>query len=89
MAPPLLVIEIVSPGELQRDRDYIAKRSQYQDLGIPEYWIVDPQEKSVLVLKLNEATYTEINTFKGNDSIQSPQFEQLNVAVGQIFATEY
>ena len=26
MAPPLLVIEVVSPGELQRDRDYIAKR---------------------------------------------------------------
>ncbi|WP_432811627.1 Uma2 family endonuclease [Pantanalinema sp. GBBB05] len=37
MAPPLLVIEVVSSGELQRDRDYIAKRSQYQDLGIPEY----------------------------------------------------
>ncbi len=43
MAPPLLVIEIVSPGELQRDRDYVAKRMQYQDHAIPEYWIVDPQ----------------------------------------------
>ncbi len=42
MSPPLLVVEVVSPGELQRERDYIAKRIQYQDCGIPEYWIVDP-----------------------------------------------
>ena len=42
MAPPLLVLEVVSPGEIQRERDYIAKRIQYQDCGITEYWIVDP-----------------------------------------------
>ena len=39
MAPPLLVIEVVSSGELQRDRDYVAKRIQYQDCVIPEYWM--------------------------------------------------
>ena len=33
MPPPLLVVEIVSPGEVQRNRDYVAKRMQYQDLG--------------------------------------------------------
>lgn len=49
MAPPLLVIEVVSPGELQRNRDYIAKRLQYQDCGIPEYWIVDPEAQIILL----------------------------------------
>src|SRR6476646_10018706 len=63
MSPPLLVVEVVSPGELQRDRDYIAKRMQYQDRGIPEYWIVDPQLKTVLVLELSGETYTEVATF--------------------------
>ncbi len=53
MAPPLLVIEVVSPGEIPRERDYIAKRTQYQDCGIPEYWIVDPQTKTILVLELD------------------------------------
>jgi len=33
MALPLLVVEVVSPGKLQRDRDYVAKRAQYQDFG--------------------------------------------------------
>ncbi|MGD1704068.1 Uma2 family endonuclease [Dapis sp. BLCC M229] len=48
MSTPLLVVEVVSPGELQREKDYIAKRIQYQDCGIPEYWIVDPETQGIL-----------------------------------------
>lgn len=50
MLPPLLVVEVVIPGELQRERNYIAKRIQYQDCGIPEYWIVVPETQNILVL---------------------------------------
>lgn len=87
MAPPLLVIEVVSPGELQRDRDYLAKRLQYQDCGIPEYWIVDPQSQTVLVLELVENTYTEVGSFSEKDRISSTQFRELNITTAQIFAT--
>ncbi|MBD2677126.1 MULTISPECIES: Uma2 family endonuclease [Nostoc] len=85
MLPPLLVIEVVSPGELQRDRDFIAKRSQYQDCGIPEYWIIDPETQTILILELIEKSYTEIGNFAGNDLVVSPQFSQLNLKVSQIF----
>ena len=85
MAPPQLVIEIVSPGELQRDRDYVAKRSQYQDIGIPEYWIVHPPEKTVTVLELFDAAYTNVETFQGDNLIRSPQFHELRVTSAQIF----
>jgi Uma2 family endonuclease len=85
MAPPLLVIEVVSPGELQRNRDYIAKRSQYQDCGIPEYWIVDPEAKTVLILELTRNTYIEVGSFSGNDQVLSPQFSELNLTAAQIF----
>lgn len=86
MAPPILVIEIVSPGELQRDRDYTAKRMQYQDRGIPEYWIVDPHLKTVLILELINDVYSEVGTF-GGDRLQSPQLGALSLTVEQIFAT--
>ncbi|WP_066380734.1 Uma2 family endonuclease [Anabaena sp. CA = ATCC 33047] len=86
MLPPLLVVEVVSPGELQRHRDFIAKRVQYQDCGIPEYWIVDPENQTVLVLELSDNTYSEIGNFSGDDLIVSPQFNQLNLKVAQIFA---
>ncbi|WP_096602552.1 Uma2 family endonuclease [Calothrix sp. NIES-2100] len=85
MLPPLLVIEIVSPGELQRDRDFIAKRGQYQDCGISEYWIIDPENKTVLVLELTGNVYTEVGNFYGEDLILSPQFSQMNLKVSQLF----
>ena len=86
MAPPLLVVEIVSPGDLQHDRDYIAKRSQYQDRGIPEYWIVDPQQAAILVLELRAAVYTEVQTLRGDDVVYSSQFGVLDVTARQVFA---
>jgi len=85
MAPPLLVIEVVSPGEIQRERDYIAKRSQYQACGIPEYWIVDPQTQTILVLELRGDTYTEIGNFSNDDLVKSSIFNQLNLKVSQVF----
>lgn len=85
MLPPLLVVEVVSPGELQRDRDLIAKRLQYQDCGILEYWIIDPQTKSILVLELINEIYHEIGIFSGDDLVLSPQFNSLNLKVLQIF----
>jgi Uma2 family endonuclease len=85
MLPPLLVIEIVSSGELQRNRDYIAKRIQYQDCEIPEYWIIDPETKTILVLEIKEKIYVEVGNFSGNDLVISPQFSELNLTVNQLF----
>ncbi|CAD5960045.1 Uma2 family endonuclease [Planktothrix agardhii] len=85
MSPPLLVIEVVSPGEIQRDRDYIAKKLQYQDCGIPEYWIVDPQTQTILVLELTGDTYREIGNFTNDDLVASPGFKELNLKVSEVF----
>jgi Uma2 family endonuclease len=86
MGPPVLVVEIVSSGEVQRHRDYIAKRLQYQDLGIPEYWIVDPQAATVLVLELRDGTYVEAVTLSGGDELASPHLGPLNTTVNELFA---
>jgi len=84
MAPPLLVVEVVSPGQLQRDRDYVAKRHQYEDLGIPEYWIVDPEDQSVTLLKLQNGGYREVGVFRGSDRITSSVFQELNLTAEQV-----
>ena len=87
MPPPLLVVEVVSPGELQRNRDYVAKRSQYRDCSIPECWIVDPNTQTILVLELRESIYTEAGSFSGKEQIVSPQFKELNLTAAQIFTS--
>jgi Uma2 family endonuclease len=86
MIPPALVVEVVSPGDLQRDRDYVAKRMQYQDRSIPEYWIVDPQRSAILVLVLAGDRYSEWQAFQDNDRVESSQFGMLNCLADQIFA---
>ncbi len=85
MAPPLLVVEVVSPGELQHSRDYIAKRTQYQDIGIPEYWLIDPQRQTVTLLMLQDAVYVE-SVFRGQALIVSAQFPELSLSAEQILS---
>jgi Uma2 family endonuclease len=86
MPPPQLVVEVVSPGQTNRDRDYKSKREQYQRVGIPEYWIIDPEHQAVTVLKLEVSQYIEIGSFKGSDPIISEAFPQLMLTPAEIFA---
>jgi Uma2 family endonuclease len=84
MAPPDLVVEVVSPGNLQRDRDYIANRNQYLDRSIPLYWIVDPQVKEIMVLTLTTAGYQE-QIYRGGNKLQFQDIE-LNLTADEIVA---
>jgi Uma2 family endonuclease len=81
MPPPLLVVEIVSPK--QENRDYRYKRSEYAARGIAEYWIVDPIQHQVTVLEWVEGLYEE-NLYKGNEAIVSPLFGTLELTPAQI-----
>jgi Uma2 family endonuclease len=58
-----LVVEVVSEDEENRVRDLVTKRREYAAAGIPEYWIVDPQEQQVTVLTLEGALYREHGVF--------------------------
>ncbi|MBF2085083.1 MAG: Uma2 family endonuclease [Thermoleptolyngbya sp. C42_A2020_037] len=86
MPPPLWVMEVVSPGKTNRDRDYIRKRAQYAAVGIPEYVIVDPEEQAVLVLRLEQGEYIEAGRYTGECPLQSPTFPVLNLTAAQILS---
>jgi Uma2 family endonuclease len=79
--PPLLVVEVVS--ESTKSTDYRAKRAEYSVREIPEYWIVDPLEAKVTVLRLEEGWY-DITEFSGDQPIQSPTLPDLSLTVAQI-----
>lgn len=86
MPPPQLVVEVVSPGQANRERDYHRKRSQYEARFIPEYWIIDPIVQTVMVLQLAVSTYQEVGVFQGNTQILSSAFPQLTLTPEQIFS---
>ncbi|MBD2086603.1 Uma2 family endonuclease [Trichocoleus sp. ST-U3] len=88
-----LVIEVVSTN--WRD-DYLLKVADYEEIGVPEYWIVDylglggrrfignPKQPTISVYSLVEGEY-QVNLFRGSDRIQSPAFPELNLTAKQIF----
>jgi Uma2 family endonuclease len=88
MPPPRLVVEVVSPGKTNRDRDYINKRSQYGAIGVDEYWIIDPQAQTVLVLSLAGEEYEEVGQFCGKEAIVSIAFSELSLTVEPVFQSE-
>lgn len=89
-----LVIEVVSTN--WRD-DYLKKYADYEEMGIPEYWIVDygalggrefigkPKQPTILVCSLEEEEY-RVSKFRGNDRIESSIFPELNLTAEQIFS---
>ena len=86
MPPPLLVVEVVSPGKKNEDRDYRYKRSEYAARGIVEYWIIDhPTRSQVMVLTWVEGLYEE-KSFSGAERIESEVLRDLNLTAEQVFA---
>ena len=46
---PSLVVEVLSPGTLKRDKGI--KRELFDRGGVPEYWLIDPDQGSITVYR--------------------------------------
>jgi Uma2 family endonuclease len=85
MPAPQLVAEVVSPGDANHRRDYEAKRIQYQNRGIPEYWLLNPETETIEVLELKNGQYMRSGLFQGDTLMQSPNLKTLTFTAAQIF----
>jgi Uma2 family endonuclease len=87
LPPPTLVVEVVSPGKENQDRDYRYKRSEYAARGIGEYWIVDPQQSQVVVLTLIDGLYEKV-VYQDGDRLVSATFPTLELTAKQILQAD-
>ena len=82
-APPDLVVEILSPGT--RQRDLTVKRDLYARFGVREYWVVDPEARTVTVLTLTGDRYEPVPP--GDEgAIASRVLPGLTLALNDVFA---
>src|SRR6266550_1523168 len=80
-----IVIEILSPGTQNRQRDLSTKRELYGKYGVKEYWIVDSENQEVLIFRLQQNILEEIATLKADDEITSPLLSGFKMKVSTIF----
>lgn len=81
-----LVVEIVSPDHVERDT--VIKRADYAAAGIPEYWIVNPEEETIMVLKLEGSTYVVHGVFRRGDTATSTLLQGFAVSVDAVCDAE-
>jgi len=80
---PDLAVEILSDSTAQRDLS--VKRKLYAKYGVREYWIVDPESKSVEVLSWTETGYRTEAVYPHTARLSSPLFPNLNLNLADIF----
>jgi Uma2 family endonuclease len=78
-----LVLEVVSADKPARD--LVDKRREYEEAGIPEYWIVNPLDKTIVVLTLRDGRYAEHGVFRRGQRATSPLLPDFGIDVGTVF----
>lgn len=78
-------MEISSPATAKKDM--ILKFSRYERAGVKEYWIVSPENKTVMVFKIEPATarYGRPDIYSDEDTVKVGIFEDLTIDLKAVF----
>jgi Uma2 family endonuclease len=81
--PPDLVVEVVSESTATLDREI--KPKQYALYGVPEFWRVDPFDKTVEIFRLKEGEYELAAHLGFEENLTSPLFPGLVLPVSSLW----
>lgn len=83
---PELIVEILSPGEKNEQRDREFKLKLYSIHGVQEYWIVNWQLQTVEVYRREAARLHIVSTLMLNDQLTSPLLPKFQLPIASVFA---
>jgi Uma2 family endonuclease len=86
-AAPDLVIEVLSPGRTNEDRDREVKLKLYSRQGTREYWIADWQDVSIQVYRREQGTLRLVATLTAEDTLTSPLLPGFAASVRDLCAS--
>lgn len=82
---PELIVEVLSPGELNEQRDKEVKLKLYSLHGVQEYWIVNWQLKTLEIYRRTNTQLQLAATLLESDTLTSPLLPGFSTAIAQIF----
>jgi Uma2 family endonuclease len=80
---PDLIVEILSPGNT--DREMGIKFDLYEENLVKEYWIIEPNDKTIFIYTLQNDKYIGLKPQTHLDKIKSPLFPDFNFDIADIF----
>ena len=80
---PDLVVEVLSPSSSRRDWGY--KRELYARHGVTEYWVIDPTNRIVSVMTLQDSVLEIDQTLTEDNTARSSVLEEFDVNLAEIF----
>jgi len=81
---PDLIVEVLSTSTMKKD--YNEKFNLYEEKGVKEYWLVNPEMKSVQIFSLENGEYQEFDTLEEKEEIViSKVFPELQFPMNEVF----
>jgi Uma2 family endonuclease len=80
---PDWVCEVLSPSTVARDR--VTKRALYARVGVPYYWLIDPEARVLEALALRDGSWVEIGVYDDTATERITPFEAIELEVGRLF----
>jgi Uma2 family endonuclease len=80
---PDLVVEVVSRSSHRYDR--VTKLRWYAQLGVPEYWLVDPQARTVERLVLRDGAFSIADSLADEETFRPASFEGLEIPLPKLW----
>jgi Uma2 family endonuclease len=80
---PDLAVEVISPSSLRYDQ--ISKLNYYASIGTPEYWIVNPEARSLVRHLLRDGHFLIEEALEGDVTFRPSTFEGLSFDLGELW----
>lgn len=82
---PAIAVEVVSPGRENARRDRVMKLGTYGKFGVGEYWVADPEARTVEIYRREGGALVLAATLAGEDEVTTPLLPGFSCKVSLVF----
>ena len=83
---PDWICEIISPKHATDDT--VKKLRLYHRVGIPHYWLADPRDATLTVMRWSSDGYITVMSAERGEIVRAEPFEAIEFAVGALFGDD-